>query len=213
VASSISAKRQRQMLAVLLGAFAVLTAASIATFRAPLPGEPPWATLNACGPVGALLSYGVIWLFGRVAAFGVPLLAALWGWNRLRGKPALPLVVTSAMGALLVFEICTLFGLGGLDRERWAGGWGFAATLALQSSLGMVGSWIVATALLFVTALAASEMGFHWIGKLAHGLVLNPARGVAGGVVGAWGQWQERRGPPAALIAFAFASASSARLR
>ena len=181
------------MLAVLLGAFAVLTAASIATFRAPLPGEPPWATLNACGPVGALLSYGVIWLFGRVAAFGVPLLAALWGWNRLRDKPAAPLVLTSAMGALLVFEICTLFGLANLDRWTWAGGWGFAGAMALQASLGMMGSWITAGALLLLTALAASEMGFHWIGRLAHGLVLNPARGLAGGLAGAWGNWQANR--------------------
>ncbi|MFN8586584.1 MAG: DNA translocase FtsK 4TM domain-containing protein [Candidatus Eisenbacteria bacterium] len=201
MASSISAKRQRQILAVLLGAFSVLSAASVATYHAPVPGEAPWSPPNACGPAGGLLAYGLVWSFGQVAAFGVPLLAALWGWNRLRDQKPLPLLLTSALGALLVFEICTLFGLGGLDRERWAGGWGFAATLALQSSLGLVGSWIVATALLFVTALAASEMGFHWIGKLAHGLVLNPARGVAGGVVGAWGQWQERRAEAERLAA------------
>ena len=201
MASSISAKRQRQILAVLLGAFAVLSAASVATYHAPAPEEAPWAPANACGPAGALLAYGLVWTFGQAAAFGVPLLAALWGWNRLRDQKAVPLVVTSALGALLVFEVCTLFGLGGLDRDRWAGGWGFAATLALQSSLGVVGSWVVATAVLFVTALAASEMGFHWIGKLAHGLVLNPARGVAGGVVGAWGQWQERRAESARVAA------------
>jgi len=201
VASSISAKRQRQILAVLLGAFSVLSAASIATYHAPAAGESVWATANACGAAGSLLAYGLVWTFGQAAAFGVPLLAGLWGWNRLRSRPALPLLITSALGALMVFEVCTLFGLGGLDRARWAGGWGFAATLALQSSLGLVGSWVVATTLLFVTALAASEMGFHWIGKLAHGLVLDPARGVAGGVSGAWAQLQERRAEAARLAA------------
>jgi S-DNA-T family DNA segregation ATPase FtsK/SpoIIIE len=181
------------MLAVLLGAFAVLSGASIATFRAPLPGEPPWQTLNACGPVGAALAYGLVWAFGQVAAYGVPLLAALWAWNRLRGRPAPPFVLTSAMGVLLVFEICTLFGLAGLDRWTWSGAWGFAGSMALQASLGRMGSWILAGALLALTALAASELGFHWIGRLAHGLVFNPVRGLAGGIGGTWAGWRERR--------------------
>jgi S-DNA-T family DNA segregation ATPase FtsK/SpoIIIE len=181
------------MLSVLLGAFAVLSAVSIATFRLPLLGEAPWDAPNACGPVGAALGYGVAWLLGSVAAYGVPLLAMVWAWNRLRSRPAAPLVGTSAMGVLLVFEICTLFGLAGLDRWTWSGAWGFAGAMALKSSLGETGSWITGGALLALTALAASEMGFHWIGGLAHGLVLNPARGLAGGVAGLWTGWRERR--------------------
>ena len=181
------------MLAVLLGAFSVLCAASIATFRAPQADEAPWQALNACGPVGAALAYGLVWLFGRVTAFGVPLLAAVWGWNRLRDRPAGPLVGTSAMGVLLAFEICALFGLAGLDRWTWSGAWGVAGSMALQASLGRMGSWITAGALLALTALAASEMGFHWIGRLAHGLVVNPARGLAGGIAGAWAHWWDGR--------------------
>jgi S-DNA-T family DNA segregation ATPase FtsK/SpoIIIE len=185
------------MLAVLLGAFAVLSAASVATFRAPLPGAPVWDAPNACGPAGALLAYGVVWLFGRVAAFGVPLLAALWTWNRLRDRPVAPLFATSAMGTLLAFEICSMFGLAGLERWSWSGGWGFAGAMALQASLGRMGSWVVAGALLLLTSLAASEMGFHWIGRLFHGLLVNPARGLAsgivGGIAGAWTGWHERR--------------------
>ncbi len=193
MASKISGRRQQQILAVLLGALAVLAAASVATFRLPAPEQAPWDTPNACGPVGALLAYGLVWALGRAAAFGVPLLAFAWGWNRLRSNAAWPLVVVTALGSLMVFEICTLFGLGGLDRWTWAGGWGLAGGMALHAALGAVGSWIVAGALLFVTALAASELGFHWIAHLAHGLVLRPAKGVAGGVAGAWGAWQERR--------------------
>lgn len=178
---------------MLLGAFGLLSGASVVTFHAPDASQAPWEMPNACGPVGAALAYGLVWTFGRAAALGMPLLAGAWSWNRLRDRSPVLLAVTSAMGGLLAFEICTLFGLGGLDRWTWAGGWGFAAALALHSSLGVVGSWVVGTTLLFVTALFASEMGFHWIGRLAHGLVLNPARGVAGGIAGVWSNWRERR--------------------
>src|SRR5437879_13892769 len=40
--SSLSAKRQRQILAVLLAAFALLAAASVATFHLPMTGGAPW---------------------------------------------------------------------------------------------------------------------------------------------------------------------------
>ena len=193
VASSISTRRQRQILAVLLGAFSLLSAASLATLHTPAAGLAPWTAPNACGPVGAALAWGLVWAFGWAAAFGVPLLAALWAWNRLRERPVAPLVATSAIGALLMFEVCTMLGLGHFERWRWAGSWGFAAALALQSSLGSVGSWVVAGAVLFVTALAASELGFHWIGHLVRGVVVQPARGVADGVTGAVGAWQQRR--------------------
>ena len=157
--SSISDRRQRQILALLLGAFAVLSLASVATFGPPVPGAPPWTSPNACGPVGATLAFALVWAFGRYAAFGLPLLAGVWSWNRLRNRPVAPLALSSLIGALLLFEICTLFGLGGLDRWSWAGGWGFAASLTLYSALGSLGSWIVAGALFGVTVLAASDSG------------------------------------------------------
>jgi hypothetical protein len=96
----------------------------------------------------------------------------VWAWNRLRDQDVLPLLLKSALGALLVFEVCTLFGLAGLDRWTWSGGWGLAASLALQTSLGSIGSWVVAGALLLASALAASELGFHWIGSLMHGALV-----------------------------------------
>ncbi len=181
------------MLAVLLAALAVLSAVSLATFRPPTEGQAAWQAFNACGPVGSALAYGLVWVFGRAAAFGLPLLALGWSWNRLRGREAGPLVLMSLMGTLLVFETCALFGLAGLERWTWSGAWGLAGSLALRAALGDVGSWVVAGALLFVTALAASEMGFHWIAHLVRGLVLNPARGLAGGAAGAWAAWGERR--------------------
>ena len=187
--AALSAKRQRQILAVLLGAFSLLTAASVVTFHRPVVGAAFWQSPNACGPVGAALAWMLAWAFGHAAACFVPLLCLLWGWNRLRGQALGPLALKSALGVLLVFEVCTLFGLAGLDRWTWSGGWGLASSLALQTSLGAVGSWVVAGALLLASALAASELGFHWIGALMHGAVVRPAKGAAA----AYTTWQEQR--------------------
>ena len=177
----------------MLAGIAVLSLASVASFERPLPGMPPWSATNPCGPAGATLAFVLVWGLGRIGSFGVPLLAAAWAWNRLRAAPAAPLALTSLVGGLIVFEICTLFGLSGLDRWWWSGAWGFAASVALHSALGGTGSWIVAGALFGVTVLAASELGFHWIAPLARALVIAPATGI----IRLWSAWWEggTRGP------------------
>jgi S-DNA-T family DNA segregation ATPase FtsK/SpoIIIE len=190
VAPAISTTRQRQILALLLAACSVLTLASIATYRAPLPFAAPWSAPNACGPVGGTLAFFLVWALGRMAAFGVPVLAAAWFWNRLHDRPIGPLLLKSTLAALLVFEVCTLLGLGGLARADWSGGWGLAASLALRSALGGVGSWIVAGALFGVTVLAASELGFRWLGPLVRGALFTPFARLAS----AWQEWRERSG-------------------
>jgi DNA segregation ATPase FtsK/SpoIIIE, S-DNA-T family len=188
VASSISSTRQRQILALLLGAFSVLALASVATYQAPLPFARPWTAPNACGPVGATLAFALVWAVGFPAAFGAPLLAGAWSWNRLRDRPVPPLVIRSLLGSLIVFEVCTMLGLGGLDRHAWSGGWGYAASFALRSALGGVGSWIVAGALLGVTVLAASELGFHWLGHIVRGVLIAPISSIAR----SWRSWVEQ---------------------
>ena len=190
MASSISARRQQIILALLLGAFAVLAFASVLTSVPPATGVAPWGVPNACGPVGAALAFGLVWTLGRAAAYGVPILALAWGWNRLRGHPAGPFALSSLVASLLVFEICTLLDLAGLGA--WSGRWGFAAALVLRSALGSVGSWIVAGTLFGVTALAASELGFHWIERLVRHAILTPAAGLGG----ALNAWRERRARP-----------------
>jgi S-DNA-T family DNA segregation ATPase FtsK/SpoIIIE len=189
--ASISERRQQQILALLLGAFAILSAASLITWEAPLTGLPAWSGHNACGPVGAALAFGIVWALGRFAAFGVPAACALWSWNRLRQKPGWPLAISTTLGALLLFEICTLLALGGASRWVWAGAWGVAAAMALRSALGGMGSWIVAGALFGVTALAASEFGFFWITHLARHAVQVPASGFVG-MMRAWREQREK---------------------
>jgi S-DNA-T family DNA segregation ATPase FtsK/SpoIIIE len=195
--SSISTKRRRQILAVLLGAFALLSAASVATFHRPGLDAEFWQSPNACGPVGAGLAWVLAWAFGHAAAFMVPVAAAFWAWNRVRDESIGPLLLKTALAALLVFEICVLLALGGVDRWDWSGGWGLAASLALQASLGAVGSWVVASALLLASTLAASELGFHWIGSLLHGALVTPTKGA----LAAYGTWQDARAEQARLEA------------
>jgi S-DNA-T family DNA segregation ATPase FtsK/SpoIIIE len=195
--AAISAKRRRQIFAVLLGAFALLSAASVATFHRPGLDAEFWQSPNACGPVGAGLAWMLAWAFGRAAAFLVPVAAGLWAWNRLRDDEVAPLLLKTGLGALLVFEVCMLLGLGGVDRWGWSGAWGLGASLALQTSLGAVGSWVVAIALFTASALAASELGFHWIGSLMHGALVKPAQGA----VAAYGTWQETRAEQARVAA------------
>ncbi|MGH2650639.1 MAG: DNA translocase FtsK 4TM domain-containing protein, partial [Actinomycetota bacterium] len=197
MATPISLTRQRQILALLLGAFSILALASLATYRAPLPFAPPWTAPNACGPVGATLAFVLVWSLGYVAAFGVPALAIAWSWNRLRDAPVGPLVLRSLLGALMAFEVCTLLGLGGLERQAWSGSWGFAASFALRSALGDLGSWVVGGAVLGVTVLAASELGFRWIAPLLRGALLTPFVRFAG----AWGAWRDREVAAASEVA------------
>jgi len=187
VASTLSARRQQIILALLLAAFAGLAFASVLTYAPPPGAKAPWGAPNACGPVGAALAFGLVWVLGTAAAYGVPVLALAWGWNRLRGQPAWPFALTSLVATLLVFEICTLLDLAGLGA--WSGRWGFAAALVLHSALGGIGSWIVAGTLFAVTALAASELGFHWIERLVRHAIVTPAAGLGG----AWSAWREGR--------------------
>ena len=194
---TVSDRRRRQILAVLLGAFAVLTALSVATFVRPALGARFWQSPNACGFVGAGLAYGLVGLFGRIGAFLVPVLAGLWAWNRLREQDSRPLLVSSALGTLLVFEVCVLFGLAQLDPWVWSGAWGHATSIALGAALGQVGSWVVGIALLAATALVASEFGFHWIGALARGVLVSPARTLGA----AFADWRVRRAEAAEAAA------------
>ncbi len=159
-------------------------AASLVTFVRPVSGMPPWSTDNACGPVGAALAFVAVWSVGRFAAFGIPLVAGAWAWNRLRDAPTSRLIVRTLIGSLLVFELCVGFALGGWDRWTWSGGWGMATGLALQSALSHVGSWVVAGALFGVTVLVASEVGFHWIAGFVGAVVSWMAR--------AWHAWRNR---------------------
>src|SRR5262245_6014229 len=70
----LSERRRRHIVGVLLLATALLTLASLASWRPPGPDE-TYAPTNWGGPLGALLAGFLIGTFGAVLAFGIPLLA------------------------------------------------------------------------------------------------------------------------------------------
>lgn len=47
----------------------------------------------------------------------------MWARNRFRGDKAGPPVISSLIGTLLAFGLCTLFGPGPSDRKVWTGSW------------------------------------------------------------------------------------------
>jgi S-DNA-T family DNA segregation ATPase FtsK/SpoIIIE len=182
---------------VLLAALAALSLTSLATFERPLPFAAPWSAPNACGPLGAALAFAVAWAFGRVLAFALPVLLFAWAWNRWRDRPTLPLGLKTLVSMLLVVELDVVAGLARLPGP-WASASGDAGALALHSALGPVGSWIVIGALLLVTLLWASELGFHWVERV----VAAVARGALKAPLAAWaslrGAREQGAGPAAA---------------
>jgi S-DNA-T family DNA segregation ATPase FtsK/SpoIIIE len=156
----LSERRRQQVLGVLLVALAALTGASLFTYRAPVEGARPWAEPNASGPLGAWLAHGLHSLLGRAAAWGIPLAALAFGWNRLRGAPLRPLAVRAAVGTLLVVELLALVGLLGARAAAWSGALGAGLGAASLSLAGVTGSAILLGALFTVTLLVASELGF-----------------------------------------------------
>src|SRR5437867_13232013 len=72
VATTLSTRRQQIILAFLLAAFAGLAFASLLSATQPSAAQRPWDAPNACGPVGATLAFGLVWVLGRAAAYAVP---------------------------------------------------------------------------------------------------------------------------------------------
>ena len=177
----LSERRRRQVAGVLLTALALLVGASLVTYRAPSPGESFWASPNASGPLGAWLAHVLVRAWGSVAAFGVPLLAFAWGVNRLRARPAAPLALESAFGALLVVETLGLVALFGPGTRAWTGAVGQSLAGLAVGVLGPVGGAIVLVALFLVTGLVASEIGFGLVTMAWRLFVKAPAKAVLEG--------------------------------
>ncbi len=176
----LSERRQRHVAGVLFVAMALLLGASLVTYEAPRAGD-FWSTPNASGPLGAWLSHLLVRAWGRIAAFGVPVLALAWGVNRLRGRPGSPLALESAFGMLLVVEALGLFGLLGPSTRPWTGAVGVGLASFATGILGPVGGAIALIALLLVTGLIASEIGFGLVTMAWRLFVKAPARAVFDG--------------------------------
>jgi hypothetical protein len=177
----LSERRQRHVAGVLFVALGLLLLASLVTYRAPLAGESLWATPNASGPLGAGAARLLTAVLGRIAAFGVPLLALAWGVNRLRARPAAPLALETAFGILIVVETLGLVGLFGPATRPWVGAVGAGLASFAVGVLGPVGGAIALVALFLVSGLVASEIGFGLVTTAFRLFLKAPARAVLDG--------------------------------
>jgi S-DNA-T family DNA segregation ATPase FtsK/SpoIIIE len=170
---------QRGLRAILLLAVGVFLAVSWVAYRAAdWPAPFTWRALaragHECGPVGLLVTHGMVSLLGRFAAVVVPIAvllggtALLLGWERRR---ALGFGVRLVLGTLLVVAVAALAGddgaggaLGGLELD------------ALRAMLGKIGATILLAALCGWTLLRYGTPLARPV--LAHsGLVLERAQG------------------------------------
>src|SRR5262245_50115117 len=174
----LSERRRRHVAGVLLGTLGLVALASLVIYRAPGLGFGAWSMPNASGPLGALLAHGLVETFGRIAAYGAPLLLLAWAMNRLRDRPVGPLALESAFGTALVLEALALVGLIGVRARDWAGSFGLGAAEVAHGVLGAWGGALALFALFVVTGLVASEIGFGLVTQLWRVFVKAPARAV-----------------------------------
>ncbi len=192
-----------QVCGVLLIAVALLMAVSLVSYSPqdpPNSSRAPELTENMAGWIGSQISYYLLFVVGQ-GAFVLVAVVLMWGWNRFRGLPILPLVSTSLALVAMVVVYCGATGVpsrGETHLSFLMGGWlGVAlASRILVPYLGFVGSYILLSALFLVFLMILTRLPFSRIPDL----ILAGARRIQTGLTGrstsrrlARRQKQERR--------------------
>ena len=185
----VSAERRAQVGGVLLAALGIFLLISLAThseYDAPASARERVESFNWGGRIGAWFSWGALNAVGY-AAYALPALGLLWGWNRLTLQPARAGVMRSAglVGLALVASVAAglphypgavAFELGGFF------GTGISSHLLIPY-LGRPGSVVLLSALLAASLLVGTDIrGRH---------CLAPFR-FAAAALGAAGRWVAR---------------------
>ncbi len=180
-AGSTFSRRVSEFLGVLLLAAALIWLIALVTYE---PTDPTWFNVGASGPpanfigrVGAFLAELSYELFGY-AAFLVPVLVSVVGWNLFWCKPV-DAKYTKLVGAALLFGC--LSALLSLTLETvtvagatWSGGGWLGRVLAKQlaDSLNRTGSIIVILTLLLLSLILATRFSFgHLFSSIARAVV------------------------------------------
>ena len=157
----VKGKKGAQASGVLLLGLSIFLLISLVSYSAhdyPNSSKPPGEGVNWGGRIGAYLSYGTFMGIGY-AAYVLPLLALLWGWNRLRYQPATPAAYRSV--GLLCMALLFSIGSGLPTYSAYTafkmGGWLGTQTssVLLIPYVGRIGSAIFLGAL-FIAALILS---------------------------------------------------------
>lgn len=149
---------------VLLSALGVFLLVSLATYS---PFDPPNSSqvregiFNWAGRIGAFVSYGAFTAIG-LAAYVLPALALLWGWNRLSLRPWRGDAVRSVglLGLALFFSIGSCLPAYSSHLAFYYGGWlGQQSTsVLLIPYAGRIGSSIFLFALLITSLMLSTEV-------------------------------------------------------
>ena len=156
----LSRERKQEVLGVLLVLLSLLVLASLVSYS---KGEP---ARNWAGPVGHNTAWGLFDFLG-FAAFAVPLLGLLWGWNRFRNHAVSRLLINTLLSLGVVLSAILFLSLPDFSGLREVigfepGGWAGRQLAALLIGwLGYLGTILVTSGLLLVTFLVTTEVNIQ----------------------------------------------------
>ncbi|HJP32344.1 MAG TPA: DNA translocase FtsK 4TM domain-containing protein [Candidatus Latescibacteria bacterium] len=184
----IAGRKGSQISGVLLtaaGIFLFVSLVSHTSFDPPNSSQSVNGTINWAGQVGAHVSYGLFTAVG-LSAYALPLLALLWGWNRLRRRDVRPDALRTAglvgvaaflsiASGLPTWSTYTTFELGG-----WLGTWTTSSVLVPYT--GRVGSTILLSSLLLASILLVTDLDprrlLQLLARIGHHLATGFSRAV-----------------------------------
>ena len=147
-----------------LAALMMISLVSQAPEDPPNSSRSPELAVNLAGWVGAYFAYYIFFLIGQ-GAYVPTLLVFLWGWNRFRQAPALPLLGRSASLLCAVVIYCGATGIpsmGSSYQAFWLGGW-LGVTLSstiLVPYLGKIGAYVCLGTAAVVVLMLATQIRF-----------------------------------------------------
>ena len=160
----IGGRKGARALGVVLLAWSIFLVVSLVSHSYrdfPNSSRPPSEVLNWAGYLGAWMSYKVFMALGY-AAYGLPVLILLWGWNRVRGHSVQGAAYRSAgiLSIMLLFSVGSgLPGYSSYTAFKLGGWFGTqVANLLLIPYAGRVGSAILLAALLLAATIMTTDM-------------------------------------------------------
>lgn len=164
----VEGKKGAQACAVLLLAVAIFLTISLVSYSSwdfPNASRSPAETLNLGGRVGAYISYSAFMGVGY-AAYILPILSFLWGWNRLRYQPVLPALYRSAglLGMALLFSISACLPTYSSYTAFVLGGWlgTQVGNVVLIPYGGRIGSAILIGACFIAALILTTDFDLRW---------------------------------------------------
>src|SRR5690242_11384901 len=125
------------------------------------------AVRNQGGVLGALLSGALVSFLGLVGSWAVPLTLVVWGWNRLRVKPALETGLRTALGAVGIFLLLGFLNLITGGNRALSGGAGETVAVTASRLLGKIGGELILGTALVVVGVVAFEVGSSQLARQA----------------------------------------------